>query len=178
MKASVHRVPIVFPAVVACVWLIGCERQGVTTDPQVQPAPVDLARINPVETAAWPHRRVIEADLDGDGRRERVVLAADVQLSATGKPLWEDGHRWVVSVGDAPPPTLLYGAFVPNGHVDAAILSADAAGRRHVLVRERTPTTMRTFVISYDEAGIAQLMSQSTYNIEAWVPALVGIDTP
>ena len=36
-------------------------------------------------------------DLDGDADSETIEIRADVELAADGAPLWEDGHRWVLS---------------------------------------------------------------------------------
>lgn len=122
------------------------------------------------EAASWTHRRTILADLDGNGAAEQVVLTADVALDARGRALWEDGHRWALLVEESSGQTLLYGAFVPNGHVEAAVLTADAPGsRRHVLVRERTPHQSRTFVVEYERPGAARLVSAQSSQVEQWI---------
>ena len=127
----------------------------------LEAAPVDTARVaSAADAAAWPHRRTTEADLDGDGRNETVHLAADVTLSDRGEPLWEDGHRWAVWVDDPATPTLLYAAFVPNGHVSAAIVVRNPDGTRDVLVEESTPDGSRKLVIGYRGPGQARLVSQ------------------
>ena len=123
----------------------------------------------------WPHRRTIEADLDGDAVLEQVTLVADVTLNERGDPIWEDGHRWAVLVVDGAERTLLYAAFVPNGHVEAAVLTADAAtNRRHILVRERTPQQSRSLVIAYEAPGSVRLLSSDDEQVEQWLPSLLG----
>ena len=142
--------------------------------PAFQPdsLPVDTLRIRLADVVAWPHRRAIDVDLDGDAAAERLVLSADVTLDDRGLPLWEDGHRWALFVEDGEARTLLYGAFVPNGHVEAAVLSAQTESRsRSVLVRERTPQQSRSFVIAYDGRA-ARTVSAAYDQVEAWLPSL------
>jgi hypothetical protein len=149
-----------------------CFRPQGSVDSNSQALPVDAARVDSVQAANWPHHRSIEIDLNGDDSVEHLVLASDVQLSTSGVPLWEDGHRWAVSVGRLPAGTLVYGAFVPNGHVEVAVLSPDAQGRRNVLVHERTPARARSIVISYLGHGDASTVADTNFQIESWLPDL------
>jgi hypothetical protein len=134
--------------------------------------PVDATRISIDDARKWSYRRVVETDLDGDSVNEQVVLASDVQLNPVGLPIWEDGHRWVVFIEKDDQSTLLYGAFVPNGHAEVAVLSSDSEGRRHVLIQERTPQQTRSFVVSYEGPGIAKTVSGAYYQVEHWLPSL------
>jgi hypothetical protein len=132
-------------------------------------APVDTAKIHAADVAGWEYRREISADLDGDGKLDRVVIAADVAMGPTG-PLWQSAHRWAVYVepvsGER---TLLYGALVPNGFAEAAVLDPDKDHRRRVLVQERTPRQVRTMEVEYD-GGKARLASSMTYPVADWLP--------
>ena len=153
-----------------------CAAQNSTppTSPLAAP-PVDTERIRSVaEVTRWPHRRLLEADLNGDGVSERLIITSDVQVREDGLPLWEDGHRWAVYVANEGQPTLLYAAFVPNGHVEVAILNAGADGRRHVLLQERTPQQMRSLVVAYEGPGVARTVSAAHYQVERWLPGLVN----
>ena len=134
--------------------------------------PVDADRIQLDEAQRWTHRRAVDADLDADGIAERILVVSDVQTGPGGVPLWEDGHRWAVIVEDGKAHTLLYGAFVPNGDVEAAVLAPEAANRRNVLVRERTPQQSRTFVIAYEKPGTARTVSVADNHVEQWIPSL------
>ena len=134
--------------------------------------PVDTDRITLVEAQRWAYRRAVDADLDADGSAERIVLTSDVQVNATGAPLWEDGHRWAVIVEDGGERTLVYGAFLPNGHAEAAVLIPHATMRRDVLVRERTPDQSRVLVIAYDKPGTARTVSTAYDQVEQWLPSL------
>lgn len=132
-------------------------------------APVDTAKIHAADVAGWEYRREISADLDGDGKLDRVVIAADVAMGPTG-PLWQSAHRWAVYVEPAKgEPTLLYGALVPNGFAEAAVLDPDQDHRRKVLVQERTPRQIRAMEVEYD-AGKARLSSSMTYPVAEWLP--------
>jgi hypothetical protein len=48
----------------------------------------------------WNYHLSTEADLNGDGRSERVVLTARVELYR-GRPAWDDGQPWQVYVESA-----------------------------------------------------------------------------
>lgn len=159
-------------AIAAAVLGCGERTQPQQPDPLAAP-PVDSSRIGSLEQVlSWKHRREQQADLDGDGQPEAIVLAADVTIDARGAPLWEDGHRWAVWAQGKGAPTLLYAAFVPNGHVEAAVLTADPQGRRHVLVQERTPGQLRALVVAYERPGAARSVSAAHYQVEQWLPAL------
>ena len=156
---------------IAAMSLVACQLAGSRRERNpLEDAPVDTARVKVGEVSSWGYRREISADLDGDKRLERVVIAADVRVGPGG-PLWEDGHRWAVYV--EPPKgerTLLYGAFVPNGFTEAAILGADDEGKRRVLVQERTPHQMRALEVVYEEPGQARLSSGAYYQLGEWLP--------
>lgn len=161
----------VIPLFLATVWL------GCGTAPGSGPGlllPVDGARVSSADVSAWPHRRRIDADLNGDGRAEGVVVVADVALNDAGQPLWEDGHRWVVLVHDPPAQTLVYAAFVPNGHVEAGVSGPDDDGTRRVLVAERTPRSLRVWEIAYDGPDRARAVAAGAHEVDRWVPTLAG----
>ena len=158
-------------AAAAALLAASCSRQPAPRSP-LEAAPVDTARVNAAEAARWRHTRSVSADLNADGSPDRLVLASDVELSSDGTPLWEDGHRWAVYVDDGAEPTLLYGAFVPNGHVEAAVMNADSMGHRHVYVQERTPGRARSMVVAYESAGRARAISDGNYYLESWLPTL------
>ena len=172
-RGAMHRtrritLAAVAPAVLA---LAACRRPAPERNPLSAP-PVDTARIRSVEEAAsWKYRRGVAADLDGDGRAERVFIVADATLGADGAPLWEDGHRWAVYV-EAPggERTLLYGAFVPNGFAEAAVLARDDTGRREVLVQERTPQRLRSVTVAYAGPHRARSVSDAYYHLGEWLP--------
>lgn len=135
--------------------------------------PVDSARAGSVEEVArWPLRSGLEADLDADGAAESIVLASDVTLAPDGTPLWEDGHRWAVVVGDDGQGTLLYSAFVPHGHVEAAIGIESGDGTRSVIVHERSPQRAVSYTVAYEAPLRARLVSAGYDHVERWLPPL------
>ena len=80
-------------------------------------------------------------------------------------------HRWAVIVEDGDARTLVYGAFLPNGHAEAAVLIPHATKRRDILVRERTPDQSRVLVIAYDSPGTARTVSTAYDQVEQWLPS-------
>jgi len=135
--------------------------------------PVDSARAGSAEDVAqWPLRTHVDADLDADGTAETVVLASDVTLAPDGAPLWEDGHRWAVLVEGGGRRTLLYSAFVPHGHVEAAIGLESGDGTRSVIVHERTPQRSVSFTVAYEAPLHARLVSAAYDHVERWLPPL------
>lgn len=150
----------------------GCARgpdPGREANPLEAP-PVDSSRVrSPDEPATWGYRRALDADLNGDGTEERLVIASDVVLGRDGRPLWEDGHRWAVYVEHEERRTLLYAAFVPNGFVEAAALAPSDMGARDVLVQERTPAMLRALTMQYEGPGAAKLRSGAYYPLGTWI---------
>lgn len=179
LHAAMLRPLILFGVLI--VWLTGCGGSPLpasNVNPLEAP-PVDSSRVaSTAEVAEWRYQQRSTADLDGDGVAEQVILAADVTLSASGDPLWEDGHRWAVYVQPAQgAPTLLYGAFVPNGFAEVSILNPDTRGRRNVLVLERTPQQLRALEVAYAGSGAARSVSSAYYQIDQWLsgtPVLPG----
>ena len=164
------RAPL--PLVLGLLTALGCQHGppvGAARNPPLAP-PVDPVAVPSVgTTAGWAYREQVTADLDGDGLQEQLTLTSDVTLDATGRPLWEDGHRWAVYVeGPARSPTRLYAAFVPNGHVEAAVLAARSDRSRPVLVHERTPSEVRVIEVEYAASG-ARLISVAHYQVEQWL---------
>jgi hypothetical protein len=102
-----------------------------------------------------------------------VVLSSDVTIGRNGRALWEDGHRWGAVVDDEGRQTLLYGAFVPNGHVEMAILDAATGSQAQVLIVERTPQQLRTFTVAYESPARIRVVSSQTHRIAAWTPSLM-----
>jgi len=148
---------------------------GCREDPSARNVPVPAAQLVGIEVSArdalgWSHRGELSADLDGDGTAESVLLTSDVQLSPTGAPLWEDGHRWALVIHDGNDTTLAYAAFVPQGFVEAAVLGPSSAGRREILLQERTPAQLRSISIGYAGPHRATATAAAYYQLEQWLP--------
>lgn len=150
----------------------GCAGDGsaTATGPRGDPLPL-LKDASVDEAASWSYRQTIDADLDGDGEKEVLVLTADAETLPDGTPLWDHGHRWAVFVsGPGAQPTLLYSGFVPNGHVVVGLLERAADGHQPVLVREHARHREAAFEIAYEAPGRARLVSAAYYAIERWLP--------
>jgi hypothetical protein len=147
--------------------------------PRHQPEPNPLqalpvgVRLTVEEVSAWAHQHQLSADLDGDGVDETITLAADVEVA--GRPLWEDGHRWALLIGDAGRQTLAYSAFVPQGFVEAAVLQPSSTGSREVLVLERGAGQVRALSIGYSAPGEGVLVSAAYYQLESWLPGFARL---
>lgn len=140
--------------------------------------PVDTVNAGLETVLGWRHRAALDADLNGDGRAERLVVVSDVSLMDSGEPLWEDGHRWGVYVEDSTHRTLLYSRFLPHGVAEVAVGATDADGSRDVLILERTPQHSRSIVLRYQRPGSARPVSDANYPLEQWLPSLTSIRPP
>lgn len=122
--------------------------------------PVDTTLVlSPKEAALWEYRRTVDADLNADGKAERLVLAADVAVNEGGQPLWEDGHRWVVYVEEDSSRTLLYASLVQLGNVEATVTELE--GALHVTIYERGPYRRQAWEVEYDGYGAVQLVGRA-----------------
>lgn len=130
--------------------------------------PIDV-EIDDATLDNWQYAHAVEADLDGDGAVERVVIVAGVETLEQGTPLWEDGHQWAVFVDSLQARTLVYTAFVPHGRVSAAVLEP-VDGRRSLLVLERSPYRLRALTIDYAGPAAASLAAAMTHDVATWLP--------
>jgi len=154
--------------------LAACQRNAAREKNPLEAAPVDTARVHASDVPTWGYRREISADLDGDQKLERVVIASNVRIGPTG-PIWEDGQLWAVYVeGAGGKRELLYGAFVPNGFAEAAVLAPDSDRRRKVLIQERTPQQMRAMEVTYNR-GKVRLSSAAYYQLGEWLPGAAAL---
>ena len=147
---------------------------GCGHDPSAMNEPVPAARLVKIELTAgqalaWPYQQKLEADLDGDGAPESVILMADAEVMR-GQPLWEDGHRWAIVVRDGSEETLAYAAFVPRGFVEAAVGQRQSDRTREIIVVERSPDHLTAITIAYRGAGQTEASSASYYQLESWLP--------
>jgi hypothetical protein len=150
---------------------VGCTPARREERNPLEAPPIDTTKVRSVDEAAgWKYRRELAVDLDGDRAEERLVIAADAEVDGAGTPLWEDGHRWAVFVESPQGRTPLYAAFVPNGFVEVAALAPDDAGRRKVLVQERTRDQLRALEVEYEGPRRARLSSGAYYQLGEWLP--------
>ena len=174
------RAATLFTATASAVVLLSCSPGNAVSDRQAvhEGLPVDTVNAGLETVLGWQHRVALDSDLNGDGRTEQLVVAADVNLSDNGEPLWEDGHRWAVYVEDSAQRTLLYSRFLPNGVAEVGVGASDSDGSRDVLIVERTPQHSRAIVLEYQRPGSARPLSDANYPLEQWLPSLTSIRSP
>jgi hypothetical protein len=98
----------------------------------------------------WMYAQRVSADFDGDGADETAVLICDVTLDASGRPLWEDGHRWQLYVEESDGKTTrLYARFVPRGRVTAEVGVPSAGQELYIVVVEHSPERMGVYEYEY-----------------------------
>lgn len=150
---------------------LSCKESPHPEDNPLLAPPVNAAlNVSAKQALGWDYQRALQADLNGDGSEEQVVLAADVVVNERNLPLWEDGHRWALVVRERGSDTLVFSSFVPNGFVEAAVSIASSEGPRELFIQERTPGQVRSLVVSYQEPGSARSVSGAWYQIEQWMP--------
>jgi hypothetical protein len=131
--------------------------------PEPEPAapPVRVASL--VDTAmspavggedGWSYWRTAVADLDGDGREERVVVTARVE-TYRGRPAWDDGQPWQVYVEEEDGRrTYVYARFVQLGTVTLR-LGTPEDGRASVVLLEHLPDRLGVYEVAYEGPGRA-----------------------
>jgi hypothetical protein len=159
------------PLALLILFCLSCKEAPPPADNPLLAPPVNAAlNVSARQALGWNYQRALQADLNGDGSEEQVVLAADVVVNERDLPLWEDGHRWAVVVRERGSDTLVFSSFVPNGFVEAAVSGASSEGTRELFIQERTPSQVRSLVVSYQEPGSARTVSGAYYQIEQWMP--------
>ena len=95
----------------------------------------------PPHVEALPHATIASArvNLDEDSPLEAVEIRANVELGKDRKPIWEDGHRWVVLIRDGSEEHRIVDEFVPQGRLTAWVVDAERGGPL-VLVLEESGT--------------------------------------
>lgn len=140
------------------------EPRDPSNDATEEPPPAPAAATSLVDTAlspsvggedGWSYWRTAVADLDGDGRAERVVITARVE-NYRGRPLWDDGQPWQVYVEDAEGArTYVYARFVQLGTVTLRLGAPDAEGRSSVVLVEHLPDRIGVYEVAYGGPGRA-----------------------
>ena len=108
-----------------------------------EPARVAGRRIPPagmLEQTGYATLDSVAFDVDRDGFREVLTLAATVERSATGQPLWEDGHHWALVARHASTQYVLLEEFVPWGTMRFWVTRPDSGGIARVFVLTESAT--------------------------------------
>ena len=130
----------------------------------------------PLPSTPLPDARVADAraDLDGDGTPEELEIRADVELDGRGRPLWEDGHRWVVVVRDGPDEHRLVDEFVPQGTLSAWVV--DPAERIPTIVVLRESGTSGVEVRAFRATGSGGYAAVGSLGAEGRISVRLEVD--
>ena len=101
----------------------------------------------------WNYQQSAQADLDGDGRAERVVLTARVELHR-GRPAWDDGQPWQVYIealdGGR---TYVYAQRLQLGTLSMRVGQPEAGQGSAVVLLEQLPDRISLYEVSYGGPG-------------------------
>jgi hypothetical protein len=129
---------------------------------QGEPAPVPMPPASPsielVDPAiplavagadGWNYRQAADADLNGDGVAERVILTARVEM-IRGRPAWDDGQPWQVYIeDDAGRRTHIYAQRLQLGTLTMRVTRAEAGQPASVVLLEHLPDQMSLYEVAY-----------------------------
>ena len=103
----------------------------------------------------WNYHRTAEADLDGDGEAERVVLTARVELYR-GRPAWDDGQPWQVYVQESDGRrTYVYARRLQLGALTMRIAQPTDGETPTIVLLEHLPDRMSVYEATYSATGDA-----------------------
>lgn len=126
---------------------IGCGSGGKPTTVEVFPLINSSLPRGELGQPGWGFSRIYEADLDHDGKDERIILLANVAVR-NGEPLWDDSQIWQVYVQEPDGErTYLFSRSVQLGKLEIRMIHD--ATRPRILLFEDTPTVFALYEIAY-----------------------------
>ncbi len=97
----------------------------------------------------WGYRLAADADLNGNGVAERVILTARVEM-IRGRPAWDDGQPWQVYIEDAAGQrTHVYAQRLQLGTLTMRVTRAEAGQPATIVLLEHLPDQLSLYEISY-----------------------------
>lgn len=100
----------------------------------------------------WDYRREVEADLNGDGAPEHILVTARAERSPANpnEYLWDDGQPWQVLVtspqGDK---TLVYSRWVQIGQLRVMVGEPQNNGHQPLIILELSGTSLSVYKVEY-----------------------------
>lgn len=133
-------------------------RNGVYTQP-VQVQLVDTAFVPAIAGQdGWNYQLNAEADLNGDGEPELIVLTARVER-ARGRLAWDDGQPWQVYIeGRDGRRTYVYSRRLQLGTLSMRITNGTEGASPAVVLLEQTPDQLNVYEASYSAPGRVSTM--------------------
>lgn len=110
---------------------------------------VDSAILEQTRFDDWGYQRRGEADLDGDGTPEEVVVAARAERVGN-RIAWDDGQPWIVYVEAADGTrTMLYARYLQLGTLHVRLTLPDSGRGSRILVQEEVPDQLAIYEFDY-----------------------------
>lgn len=122
----------------------------VTSAPSVATDLVDTSLAKAVAgQGGWNYQQVANADLDGDGQIEKVVLTARVEMMR-GRPAWDDGQPWQAYIEEPDGTrTYVFAHFVQLGTLSLRLSAAEGNAHPVVVLLEQLPDRLRIYEVEY-----------------------------
>jgi hypothetical protein len=101
----------------------------------------------------WNYQQTADADLDGDGMAERIVLTARVELYR-GRPAWDDGQPWQVYIESRDSVrSYVYAQRLQLGTLTMRVAGPDSGQPASVVLLEQLPDQLGVYEITYRGPG-------------------------
>ena len=99
--------------------------------------------------AGWNYQQSAQADLNGDGQLEHVVLTARVELYR-GRPAWDDGQPWQVYIEEQDGRrTYVYAQRLQLGTLTMRLGRGGVGQTATVVLLEHLPDRLSLYEVSY-----------------------------
>ncbi len=136
-------------------------RQDFAAPPNLPDQAVIVSLVDPNYPAAegepgWDYRQEVEADLNGDGALEHILVTARAERSPANpnEYLWDDGQPWQVLVTSSKgEKTLVYSRWVQIGQLRVLVGEPEESGGHHLIILELTGANVSMYEVEYRGPG-------------------------